>query len=112
MDHYYSSPVITNVTFPNFSTVCESLFNSIIYLNYPQCDEYSVSDKVGLQLAGLQAQVIWGKFEPGKEFRYSEANQYLCKRILASSGKNWSQEVVKAHIVSVMLQHIKIIVQK
>ncbi|BFZ12100.1 hypothetical protein BsWGS_15138 [Bradybaena similaris] len=62
-----------------------------------KCDEYSVSDKVGLQLAGLQAQVIWGRFEEGKEFRYSEADQYLCKRILASSGKNWSQEVVKAH---------------
>ncbi|XP_035824689.1 myosin-I heavy chain [Aplysia californica] len=63
-----------------------------------KCDEYSVSDKVGLQLAGLQAQVIWGQFEPSKEFRYSEADQYLCKRILASSGKNWSQEVAKAHM--------------
>jgi hypothetical protein len=31
--------------------------------------------------------------------RYSEADQYLCKRILASSGKNWSQEVAKAHKV-------------
>ncbi|XP_059160288.1 unconventional myosin heavy chain 6-like isoform X2 [Physella acuta] len=61
-------------------------------------DEYSVSDKVGLQLAGLQAQVIWGEFELNKEFRYSEADQYLCKRILASSGRNWSQEVAKAHM--------------
>ncbi|KAK0050723.1 unconventional myosin-X [Biomphalaria pfeifferi] len=61
-------------------------------------DEYSVSDKVGLQLAGLQTQVIWGRFEPNKEFRYSEADQYLCKRILASSGRNWSQEVAKAHM--------------
>ncbi|KAH9515344.1 hypothetical protein Btru_014195 [Bulinus truncatus] len=61
-------------------------------------DEYSVSDKVGLQLAGLQAQVIWGRYEPNKEFRYSEADQYLCKRILASSGRNWSQEVAKAHM--------------
>ena len=57
-----------------------------------------MSDKVGLQLAGLQAQVIWGEYEPNKEFRYSEADQYLCKRILASSGKNWSQEVAKAHM--------------
>ncbi|CAG5127788.1 unnamed protein product, partial [Candidula unifasciata] len=52
-----------------------------------KCDEFSVSDKVALQLAGLQAQ-----------FRYSEADQYLFKRILASSGKNWSQEVAKAHM--------------
>ncbi|XP_076464756.1 myosin-VIIa-like [Babylonia areolata] len=61
-------------------------------------DEFSVSDKVALQLAGLQAQVIWGPFEDDKEFRYSEADQYLCKRILASSGKNWSQEVARAHM--------------
>ncbi|KAL8585216.1 hypothetical protein ACOMHN_013231 [Nucella lapillus] len=61
-------------------------------------DEFSVSDKVALQLAGLQAQVIWGPFEGDKEFRYSEADQYLCKRILASSGKNWSQEVARAHM--------------
>ncbi|XP_070180656.1 myosin-I heavy chain-like [Littorina saxatilis] len=60
-------------------------------------DEFSVSDKVALQLAGLQAQVIWGPYGDDKEFRYSEADQYLCKRILASSGKNWSQEVAKAH---------------
>lgn len=65
-----------------------------------QCDEYSVSDKVGLQLGGLQAQVVWGPYQTGKEFRYSEADQYLCKRILASSGRNWSQEVAKAHMVS------------
>ena len=48
----------------------------------------------------LSVQVIWGQYEPNKEFRYSEADQYLCKRILASSGKNWSQEVAKAHMVS------------
>ena len=35
--------------------------------------------------------------------RYSEADQYLCKRILASSGKNWSQEVAKAHKVCSLL---------
>ncbi|XP_041351468.1 unconventional myosin-VIIb-like isoform X2 [Gigantopelta aegis] len=60
-------------------------------------DEFSVSEKVALQLAGLQAQVIWGEFEEDKSFRYSEAEQYLSKRILSSSGRNWSVEVAKAH---------------
>ncbi|XP_055956825.1 myosin-I heavy chain isoform X1 [Patella vulgata] len=60
-------------------------------------DEYSISDKVALQLAGLQAQVIWGEYEEDKQFRYGEADQYLCRRILASSGRNWSKETAKAH---------------
>lgn len=38
---------------------------------FVQMDEFSVSDKVALQLAGLQAQVIWGPYEDEKEFRYS-----------------------------------------
>ncbi|XP_045181128.2 myosin-I heavy chain-like isoform X2 [Mercenaria mercenaria] len=60
-------------------------------------DEFSVSDKVALQLAGLQAQVILGDYEEGKGQRYKEVGQYLCKRILNYQGLDWSQQVAQAH---------------
>ena len=62
-------------------------------------DEFSVSDKVALQLAGLQAQVVLGAYEEGKEQRYREVEQYLCKRILNAPGRDWSEEVASAHKV-------------
>ncbi|KAK3585200.1 hypothetical protein CHS0354_027488 [Potamilus streckersoni] len=60
-------------------------------------DEFSVSDKVALQLAGLQAQVILGNYEEGKDHRYKEVEQYLCKRILIQPGRDWNEEVAAAH---------------
>ncbi|KAL3874589.1 hypothetical protein ACJMK2_037577 [Sinanodonta woodiana] len=60
-------------------------------------DEFSVSDKVALQLAGLQAQVILGNYEEGKDHRYKEVEQYLCKRILTQPGRDWNEEVAAAH---------------
>ncbi|ESO93643.1 hypothetical protein LOTGIDRAFT_119149, partial [Lottia gigantea] len=81
---------------PNDPIEYHLLYAEAVY-KVVKMDEFSISDKVALQLAGLQAQVIWGTYEEDKQFRYGEADQYLCKRILASSGRNWSKEVAKAH---------------
>ena len=54
---------------------------------------------MALQLAGLQAQVVLGAYEEGKEQRYREVEQYLCKRILNAPGRDWSEEVASAHKV-------------
>lgn len=62
-------------------------------------DEFSVSDKVALQLAGLQAQVVLGNYQEGKGQRYKEVEQYLCKRILNQRSQDWSQQVALAHKV-------------
>lgn len=62
-------------------------------------DEFSVSDKVALQLAGLQAQVVLGDYQEGKGQRYNEVEQYLCKRILSHKNQDWSQQVAIAHRV-------------
>ncbi|XP_052766932.1 myosin-I heavy chain-like isoform X3 [Mya arenaria] len=60
-------------------------------------DEFSVSDTVALQLAGLQAQVILGEYEDGKAQRYREVEQYLCRRILQHQGTDWGVQVAAAH---------------
>ncbi|XP_060082957.1 myosin-I heavy chain-like [Ylistrum balloti] len=60
-------------------------------------DEFPVSDKVALQLAGLQAQVVCGEYEEGKDSRYVEVEQYLCERILNLPGRDWCEEVASAH---------------
>ncbi|XP_036363572.1 unconventional myosin-X isoform X4 [Octopus sinensis] len=63
-----------------------------------ELDEFSVSEKVALQLAGLQAQVIWGDYHENKDFRYGEAKQYLCERILeADMSKDWGNSIAEAH---------------
>ncbi|XP_076097464.1 myosin-VIIa-like isoform X5 [Mytilus galloprovincialis] len=72
-------------------------------LLYAECvakvvrDEFPVSDKVALQLAGLQARVTFGQYEEGKDFRYKEAEQFLSKRILAMPGRDWNEEVAASH---------------
>ncbi|XP_022328925.1 unconventional myosin heavy chain 6-like isoform X10 [Crassostrea virginica] len=60
-------------------------------------DKFPVSDKVALQLAGLQAQVVCGEYEEGKDNRYSEAELFLCKRIIAQPGRDWNEEIASAH---------------
>ncbi|XP_062572386.1 myosin-I heavy chain-like isoform X2 [Saccostrea cucullata] len=60
-------------------------------------DKFPVSDKVALQLAGLQAQVVCGNYEEGKDNRYSEAEQFLCKRIINQPGRDWNEEIASAH---------------
>ena len=71
-------------------------------------DEFMISDRVALQLAGLQAQVVLGAYEAGKGQRYREVEQYLCKRILNAPGRDWSEEVASAHKVVTAKQYITI----
>ncbi|XP_074662295.1 pleckstrin homology domain-containing family H member 2-like [Tubulanus polymorphus] len=60
-------------------------------------DEFAVSEKVAFKLAALQSQVVLGPYVEGKEHRYEDTDQYLCRRILNSSRKNWSKEIAHAH---------------
>ncbi|XP_076442783.1 uncharacterized protein LOC143281456 [Babylonia areolata] len=60
-------------------------------------DEYHVTEETAVKLAGLEAYVIWGPFEDNKLFRYGEAEQYLCRRILTAADKDWPQLLAKAH---------------
>ncbi|XP_052271099.1 unconventional myosin-VIIb-like isoform X2 [Dreissena polymorpha] len=60
-------------------------------------DEFSVSERVALQLAGLQAQVVLGAYQDNKLQRYKEVEQYICRRILALSNQDWSAQLAAAH---------------
>ena len=71
-------------------------------------DEFSVSEKVALQLAGLQAQVVLGSYVEGKAQRYRETDQYLCHRILNAQGRDWSEQLAIAHKVNRTKQNLAV----
>lgn len=64
-------------------------------------DEFPVTEKVALQLAGLQAQVLWGDANPEYLSRYEDVASYLPIRILAmrqtTTKEQWMQKIFLAH---------------
>ena len=67
-------------------------------------DEFPVSQRIALQLAGLLAQVNLGEFNTKRTMQhYSDVYNYVCKRILMKkqpSGQpkiNWAQLISEAH---------------
>eukprot|EP00800_Vazella_pourtalesii_P006621 TRINITY_DN1866_c1_g1_i1.p1 TRINITY_DN1866_c1_g1~~TRINITY_DN1866_c1_g1_i1.p1 ORF type:complete len:833 (-),score=245.32 TRINITY_DN1866_c1_g1_i1:10-2508(-) len=66
-----------------------------------QLDEFAVSERVALQLAGLQTQVLWGEFDPKSISRYADVDSYLPKRILTEnkrmSDEDWKGAIAGAH---------------
>ena len=62
-----------------------------------------MTEKVALQLAGLQAQVLWGEFDPRAMSRYSDVESYLPQRILTEnrrmSEEEWKGALAGAHKV-------------
>lgn len=64
-------------------------------------DEFPVTEKVALQLAGLQAQVLWGDANPEYLSRYDDVASYLPIRILAmrqtTTKEQWMQKIFLAH---------------
>ena len=68
-----------------------------------QIDEFPVNEAVALQLAGLQAQVLWGTFDPNLTSRYDEIEQFLPLRIIQSNKsktrEDWKKAIGNAHKV-------------
>lgn len=75
------------------------LYNMIV----SQIDEFPVNEAVALQLAGLQAQVLWGTFDPNLTSRYDEIEQFLPLRIVQSNKsktrEDWKKAIGNAHKV-------------
>ena len=62
-----------------------------------------MNEAVALQLAGLQAQVLWGTFDPNLTSRYDEIEQFLPLRIVQSNKsktrEDWKKAIGNAHKV-------------
>lgn len=44
-----------------------------------------MNENVALQLAGLQAQVLWGDYSAAMASRYDEVEQYLPERLIVNN---------------------------
>ena len=69
--------------------------------NVVKCDELPVSEKVALQLAGLQAQVALGEPQNGRLELYSDVDLFLPQRIKQArflSDREWIPILAEAHL--------------
>jgi myosin-7 len=78
-------------------TYCQAVYSVL-------ADEFPVTEKVALQLAGLQGQVLFGEYEDGKMNRYDDLEQFLPARIINNRGivpprsrEGWKMEIADAH---------------
>lgn len=62
-----------------------------------------MNEAVALQLAGLQAQVLFGDHAPSITSRYDEIEQFLATRIVqgnrAKTREDWKRDIEEAHKV-------------
>ena len=65
-----------------------------------KCDEFPVTERVALQLAGLQAQVALGNPKTNNKYDYySDVEKYLPYRISRVRGENvWAPILAQAHV--------------
>lgn len=63
-------------------------------------DEFPVSERIALQLAGLQAQVSMGDFQVGRIRGYEDVENYISARVRRSAGHSsmeWAVKIADAH---------------
>lgn len=63
-------------------------------------DEFPVSERIALQLAGLQAQVSLGDFVAGRIRSYEDVENYISARVRRSAGHSsmeWAVKIADAH---------------
>lgn len=79
------------------------IFLSLLFYFPWQIDEFPVNEAVALQLAGLQAQVLWGAFDANLISRYDEIEQFIPVRIISSNKsktrEDWKKAIGNAHKV-------------
>ena len=66
-------------------------------------DEFPVSERIALQLGGLQAQVQLGEYVEGRGMdKYENVDSYLCSRVrkggqTARTNMDWAVKIAEAH---------------
>ncbi|XP_046440084.1 myosin-I heavy chain-like isoform X4 [Daphnia pulex] len=74
------------------------LYGQAVY-SVVELDEFPINDKVSLQLAGLQLQVILGDPDSRKEETYDKLEVYLPHRVIAQKQREeWHQLLSHAHV--------------
>ncbi len=66
-----------------------------------------MNEAVALQLAGLQAQVLWGDFVQSQNKRYDEIENFLPERVISGNRSRtrdeWKRVIGEAHKVCTSL---------
>ena len=60
-----------------------------------QLDEFPVNENVAFQLAGLQAQVLYGDYDPNMGSRYDEVEQFLPERLIVNNRTQTREDLKK-----------------
>ena len=101
--HTSHSPHSPHTHHPHHTLTTLTTPTTLYTLTPAQIDEFPVNEDVALQLAGLQAQVLWGNFDPALSSRYNEVEQYLHPRIISSNKsktrEDWKKSIAEAHKV-------------
>ncbi len=77
---------------------------NLLYAQAAHCvvkrDEFPVSERIALQLAGLQAQVSLGEYVDGRIESYEDVENYICYRVRRAVGytnMEWAVKIAEAH---------------
>ncbi|KAH9518288.1 TRAFAC class myosin-kinesin ATPase super [Dermatophagoides farinae] len=120
-NHHQSTTIPNSPSVDSIATNCRFVFKKRLFRNaneiprdtvevsllYAQAvhsvvrlDEFPVSERIALQLAGLQAQVLMGDFVEGRIRSYEDVENYISARVRRAAGHSsmeWAVKIADAH---------------
>ena len=60
-------------------------------------NDYGVSEKIGLQLAGLRAQINWGDVDPNQKSRFKNLSDYIPEHLIPNQANDaWVNGIIES----------------